>query len=130
MSETRIPFDLQRALAGDKVESRNPEIKVLRIIHVPELNPGLRVGAVVKRPSGNVSLVWADEFGKSSSHTSELDLFMAPREVTVWVSVYRCESTLIRFGGVYTTQERAIAGAEPHDPNFVGVLPFTCKVGK
>lgn len=99
------PFNLERALAGEPVVTRDG-LKVLRVIHVPE---SARPSTVLIVTEDTV-VAWVAENGMyyDTSERSRSDVFMAPKEVTVigWVNVYL--SGL--FSEVYKTEKRAVEG--------------------
>ena len=84
------PFDLQAALAGAPVVTRDGR-KVVRLAHFPEVDDCIRVIFVVEGSQG----IWhAHENGHASScgsFNSNLDLFMAHTKRTVWVNLYKSD---------------------------------------
>lgn len=78
-----LPFDLQRALAGDKVVTRDgrevTQLFMLKLERSNELVGVVSGGAFFWSCSG---CYW------ESGRSSDLDLFMAPKTVKSWVNFY------------------------------------------
>lgn len=101
------PFDLERALKGEKVICRNGEI-VDEIYHIKSLRCKFNVYSVIDGEG-----TWHLENGSVlTTSTSIHDLFMAPKEpkvVTKWAVV--CQDhhgVMFTFGALKDTKEEAI----------------------
>jgi hypothetical protein len=95
-----IKFDRERALAGDKVITRD-EREVTQIKHFKGIKIGLEcIYAVI---GGQVC-----EFYESGSHTlareSNTDLFMAPKKLSGFINVYIDKPNL---SIIHTSKEKA-----------------------
>lgn len=86
------PFNLERALAGDPVRCRDEGIKVLRLIHMPEM-----------KREDNLLIIYADEHNEYVSWLypdgvfrrnmeKPIDLFMATKKVTRWINIFKQEN--------------------------------------
>lgn len=79
------PFDLEKALAGAKVVTRDG-LDIVRVIHIPEVE-GLSLVAVHER--GGATFHDANTGETSVVHgTAGYDLFLAPTTRTAWVNLY------------------------------------------
>lgn len=100
----RIPFNLERALAGDPVVRRD----------------GVKVSEVLRFKGGNVvkSVVTLAENGGFYRHNEDgtrwesglpddRDLFMAPKTQTVWVNLYGSVDRIVAAYTTYPTEETA-----------------------
>lgn len=100
------PFNLERALAGDPVVTRDGR-KVTQIFYFSKTDEvyNLFVGFDKKitgyKPDGKYYLDGTE---------SPKDLFMAPVEKTVWFNYYRPFRDHISTSGPYDTEEGAIKG--------------------
>lgn len=107
------PFNLERALAGDPVVTRDGQ-KVAEIAHLP--SSGGKKTVVYARNNG---YRWVTTQGKSLSIDAESDddLFMAPKQVTVtrWVNLY--DYGLVSDG--HLTEEEAIKGRTDNSGRLV-----------
>lgn len=101
--DTRKPFDLARAKAGDPIETRNGMKAVFG-------------GHNSNAPEVQRIAVWVDgvlcpyfENGKYSNITvSARDLFMSPKKIMVWVNVWRDGCGGCGYGtSAYATKEIA-----------------------
>lgn len=112
----QIPFDLERALAGDPVITR-AGTKVARIHVVPDwckfVQPILfsLEGSSIRH---NCSL--NGRYYQEAD--SPYDLFMAPRTVTKWMIIYRHHA--IQLGFIYESEERALREILP-SINYYGL---------
>lgn len=84
-----LPFDLQRALSGDKVVTRDGrEVTQLHKFHAHRVTYPV-VGVL------DGKLISWNELGEFLSESSnENDLFMAPKTVKRWVNFYSHEKTV------------------------------------
>ena len=104
--QSHKPFNLQAALEGAPVKSRNNE-DIIRVFYVPEMEEQGRVIALFK--SGKTRLYY--ENGRySKNNDAELDLVMAPIKKTGWVNVYKDYSNNYFSSNIYTTQVEALVG--------------------
>lgn len=97
------PFDLQKALAGDPVITRdgNP---VTQITFFKDAMGDTIAGVV----DGYVEL-WREDGRFYSMDSSEKDLFMAPKTKEGWINIYQTESGAWRTcGPVYDTEQQAL----------------------
>jgi hypothetical protein len=78
------PFDLEKALAGEKVITRDgqavSEIVVFKTADFP-------LAVVVDR---NIRCYVCDDGTFNGYRNHPYDLFMAPKDVTMWTNVYPC----------------------------------------
>jgi hypothetical protein len=84
-----IAFNLERALAGEPVITRNGD-EVYELVKFDSLKNYPIVGVI-----GNLLYRWTID-GKEFSHhsgKSSLDLFMKPKENALWVNVYKDNGT-------------------------------------
>lgn len=119
-SEGRIPFDLEKALAGDPVVTRGGK-RVSQIAHFPDAEYHSRVYAMIE---GDFRPVSVSEHGRLVEGISLSDLFMEPMERTYYVNVYRYKGA----PGYYTGSplESAISAAEHSNcGEFVKTILFT-----
>lgn len=121
--DNRKPFDLERAKAGDPIETRNGRKAVFG-------------GCNLDAPKESRIAVWVGgsirsycETGKYVDDGGEyaLDLFMAPKKVTVWVNIYSEIGLAYKLAGFFHTNkiaaEKMAGGA-----NFVGTYPLEIDV--
>lgn len=93
------PFNLEAALAGEKVVTRDGR-GVCRVIYLPELvDTYFLVKAVI---SGQMYDFTLDGFYYRPVATSDHDLFMAPKTREGWISIYPD-------GDVYLDNDKATA---------------------
>ena len=100
------PFNLERALAGDPVITRNgKEVTVLYLFKQEH----------VKHPVLGVideyAIHWSKEGYRSSSCSpNEWDLFMAPEKKSIWVNVYESADDGNLFLMTLLSKEEALMG--------------------
>jgi hypothetical protein len=114
-------FDLERALAGEPVCTRNGK----DVTHLTFFDVDSRhqvVGVVEK------SLIrWTKKgYCFDVSHISEHDLFMKPKEKVIWVNVYKSVRGFLFLGNQFDTEEEAIDDAKG-ESIFVKRLRITDK---
>lgn len=82
------PFDLQKALAGDPVVTRDGR-KVLKVAHFPEC-AGWEVAVHIEGDKNLTAMPQSGRYlaGRGKAGDSEYDLFMAPKQREVWVNIY------------------------------------------
>lgn len=117
------PFDLQKALAGEPVVTRNGD-QVIRVVHLPEVkDAAYKVVAVIAGRS--VPTIYFED-GKIKRDADGLDLFMAPVKKTVWVNMWKDPATaLIRCSNPALQTEQAAKEhwtATMH--GFIGTYPI------
>src|SRR5271155_2746465 len=86
------PFDLEKALKGEKVVTRNGT-EVTDVRHFPTAGQECTVAGVVL---GDIESFTETGAYFSDYSLSSMDLFMAPKERVVWVNIY------MRFGSKTT----------------------------
>lgn len=110
MEQKLIPFDLERALAGDKVITRKG-LKVLELHlfkHDDSFNPlaALTAEASISYHStaGKFRMMLGDD-----DHDDDLDLFMAPIEKEYWMVTYigTATQTLFSSGCLLSSEQQA-----------------------
>ena len=107
------PFDLQKALAGEPVVTRDGR-KVQRVAHLPEIKYPWSVVAVIEG-----EMYTYNETGRCYADTiASADLFMAPTKRTVWVNLYRDHCAFW-----HDTKELALAG-KSFDAEHIGTFPM------
>lgn len=84
MEQKLIPFDLERALAGDPVQTR-AGIAFTQAHKFDTNNPYCLAGVV----GGEVRRYTKEGFFYSNGAVSNLDLFMAPKVREYWVNVWK-----------------------------------------
>lgn len=117
-----IPFNLERALAGDPVVTRDGR-KVLQIAYFPNMTEDRRVAVHIE--GLNYLLVVSGNgicfLGEKAE--AEDDLFMASKTKTYWVNVYIHNMGGFLFGSVSTNKEMILA--EKHDcANHLKTISF------
>lgn len=126
MAEGMKPFDLEKALAGEPVVTRDGR-KVQQFKHFHSLTDRANrtecIGAVL---DGSVR-EWNLKGEYRSNYledTSKYDLFMAPKQRTAWVNVYKQESgSLIAAAVPYTSEQAAKDAAAKSTMRLVQILP-------
>jgi hypothetical protein len=82
----RKPFDLQKALAGDPVETRDG--REIKVVFVSEMNEEYPVLCVYKDIDFEYTSRWYKKDGKEySNRESNLDLFMLTKKKALWIAV-------------------------------------------
>jgi hypothetical protein len=82
----RKPFDLQKALAGDPVETR--EGREIKVVFVSEMNEEYPVLCVYKDIDFEYVSRWYKKSGQEySNRESNLDLFMLTKKKALWIAV-------------------------------------------
>lgn len=101
-----IPFNLERALAGDSLCWRNAEqIEIDEFYVIPKWSrPHEKFNVHYLMRNGGVRA--CDESGKDHQH-EKFDLYMAPRTVTKWVVLYTSCGEICPIHRLYDTQEEA-----------------------
>ena len=98
------PFNLERALAGDPVVTRNgrpvTQIHNFSVADDPYSLRGV-VDETIKARTPIMGKAWL------TGAESAMDLFMAPKTRTVWVNLYPSECSLISGDYVYHESEEA-----------------------
>lgn len=125
MTETRKPFDHVRAAAGDPVETRDGRPFVFGGYN-PEADEPQRVTGWV---NGRVFALY--ENGRMYSSTEDdLDLYMIPRTVTLWVGVMRTDGPDGHYPTTeaYETREAAEKALTVYTLSRIGVYPIEVKV--
>ena len=116
------PFDLEKALAGEPVVTRDgQEVTQLKKFDVDgEPLVGVHDGTIE---------TWEID-GSYINHTQEslLDLFMAPVEKVVWVNVYEKDGGRITLGNFYNTEDAATGGKDCFASKYLGAFPLTIKL--
>lgn len=120
------PFNLERALAGEPVVTRDGTETVKNIIDCGfGSNP-----VIVEFNDGDETHTYS-RVGKFYKHGTEcrLDLFMAPVEKTVWVNVYQEEKGGIITGvSTYSTKKEALIYVNDIRREYIGAFPITIKL--
>lgn len=118
-----IPFNLDRAMAGDTVITRDGR-KVLQIAHFPLVNKDERIVAQIE--GDFVHFGFSENGSFIIGEISINDLFMAPKTKTYWANVYRYKDGLdvnsVEIGGIYGSEGDAIQTAG-HE-NFAKIISF------
>lgn len=117
------PFDLERALAGDPVVTRDGrEVPWLAYCH--EAHVSQRVVALIK---GSRELDFFNTNGRATPYAEHKnDLFMAPKKRTVWVNLFRRASGCEIFAGskTFDSQETASACERSYQGSLIGAFPI------
>lgn len=94
------PFNLERALAGDKVVTRSG----IEVVELYYINTMSKVVAVV---NGSLEM-YLEDGSYIKGQETRFDLFMSPKKIVIerWANVYRNGSEII-----YNTKEDADNGA-------------------
>jgi len=103
------PFNLEKALAGEKVVTRGGQ-EVVKIVHFKDANPEERIVFQVE------DVVYlCNEEGKylTTGAGSQIDLFMTTTKKQGWVNIYKTSTnSLVAYtSGVYETKQQAKADA-------------------
>jgi hypothetical protein len=86
MSTNYKPFNLDRALAGDPVVTRNG-MKVLNIAYLPDAPDNSKIVCVIDSGHGYTNCITFYQSGMLwSERQHNMDLFMAPIEKEYWVA--------------------------------------------
>lgn len=113
------PFDLQKALAGDHVVTKNG-LPITEIVHLKSIG---KLVAVVVFPLGKKKLLQVNPNGKvySIEYSHSYDLFMASVKKKVFANVYKDPRSTRNFFGVnYDTKEEAQEKRDPSQ-NWLGI---------
>lgn len=100
------PFDLERALAGDPVVTREGR-PVTQLVKFKDAN--CDIYAVYGVVDDSVESWCVDGRYCANSDECEYDIFMAPKKRTVWVNLYPDE-----FAFWYDSEEEADGGCRHH----------------
>lgn len=87
MSTNYKPFNLERALAGDPVVTRNG-MKVLNIAYLPDAPDNSKIVCVIDSGHGYTNCITFYQSGSLwlTDKEHNMDLFMAPIEKEYWVA--------------------------------------------
>lgn len=103
MEQKLIPFDLERALAGDPVQTRGG-IRAEQLFHFDKvICEDERVAAVIE----GVLQTYYENGKMFETKESPLDLFMAPKVREYWVNVYRNTSGTLELGAEFDKEDLA-----------------------
>lgn len=113
------PFDLERALAGDPVVTRDGreigEIYWFR-------NPEIRSPVFAEIKTYNDVYRYSKD-GKFATYETANDLFMAPKITSRWINIYKGMSGIIYSGSkLHESQELAINHAKMECPYLVTTI--------
>jgi hypothetical protein len=96
-------FDLERALAGEPVITRDgSQVTQLVKFDAPESTYTLR-GVL----DGDIKSWGIDGKYYAGNEDRPADLFMKPKENTIWVNVYRLSDGTLTLGNSYNTEKEA-----------------------
>lgn len=112
------PFDLQKALAGEKVITRDGR-EVTQLVKFDAVNSESVYGVVQ-----GVIRTWTNAGKYFGGITSDTDLFMAPKETTYWVNVYRSERHGLAVGSILFISEGE-ARERRSDPDYIKTISFS-----
>lgn len=103
------PFNLEKALAGEKVVTLGGQ-EVVKIVHFKDATPDERV---IFQVEDVVYLCSEDGKYYTTGSGSQLDLFMAPTKKQGWMNIYKTSvNSLVAYtSGVYETKQQAEADA-------------------
>lgn len=103
------PFNLEKALAGDKVVTRGGQ-EVVKIVHFKDANIDERV---IFQVEDVVYLCSEDGKYYTTGSGSQLDLIMATTKKQGWMNIYKTStnSPVAYTSGVYETKQQAVADA-------------------
>ena len=96
------PFDLERALSGDPIQTRSGK-PFIQIHKFDTKDDDCLYGVV----DGEVLSFTKDGRFNPSYGISEYDLFMAPKVREYWVNVYRNKNGSLEMGAEYESEEKA-----------------------
>jgi hypothetical protein len=112
-------FDLERALAGEPVCTRNGN-EVTRLFLV-DVDSKYKLVGVVKKSL----LRWTDKgYFLDITNKSENDLFMKPKENAIWVNVYKDNGTgELILGSAFKSEAQAkMVSAQPEHSEYVRTI--------
>ena len=101
------PFDLEAAIRGEPIQTRKGE-PARFIAHVPEAAT-YKVAALINEGIET----FTEEGTHCKGRETGFDLFMAPRNRTVWVNLYAHLSGVNNFGYFYRSEDDADEAASP-----------------
>jgi hypothetical protein len=114
-----IPFDLQRALAGDKVITRVGR----KIIDIAYFKYSRECSRIYAQLEDHTAPYPHFEDGKwCNTQESDRDLFMAPKTKTYWANVYENIYGAPGLGLVYATEE--IAKSNQSSESHIKTISF------
>ena len=121
------PFNLERALAGDPVVTRDGcKVLEIRVFEHPSVE--WCVFALVEGHDiccyNREGLIYSPMVNVSSGG---LDLLMAPKEKTLWINLYRSTRSSSGYDAQmpYTSEEAAFRGAHAARENFIKTITVT-----
>lgn len=116
------PFDLEKALAGDPIVTRNR--KPCAQVHEFECNNELCIAGVV---DGEIKTFTKEGVFHPGRETN-FDLFMAPKVREYWVNVYRNKNGSLEMGAEYESEEKAKSekqAASHYFLNYISTIKLT-----
>jgi hypothetical protein len=117
------PFDLEKALAGDPVVTRDGR-SVTEVHRFKTLGGPYRLIAVI-----GGSLYRLTERGQyDSTGTNETDLFMAPKKRTVWINLYANGTDQPLTGYITYSSEAAANNAAKGSTNRIAGKAFPVEI--
>jgi len=118
------PFNLERALSGDPVVMRNGE-KVIAIYYLKEAESEQKIIAI--REDGRYAFLF--DGGKYYTESqSNLDLFMAAQEVTIWKNVYGVSNSDYWIGETDFKSEKDAINYANNGSAYIKTIPVTFTV--
>lgn len=122
MGNKMRPFNLARALAGDPVITREGRKIAGKIAHFPHAGGNQKVAFTVE---GESSLHTCNEEGDwGNVYPSRNDLFMAPKEITLWLNLYVSPAGVF-YVNSYPTESQANANAGLGREGYARSYTFT-----
>jgi hypothetical protein len=101
MTQTKlIPFDLSRALAGDKVVTRDGR-EAQEIHQFKNIDNEVCVFAIIQ------GILHGYEKNGKHAYFDDDDLFIAPKVKMYWVNVYKYRSEILVYPNWHETEEEA-----------------------
>jgi len=118
-------FNLERALAGDKVVCRDGS-KVIELKYFDNSHRGQRLVGIVEDSDGDIDICWWNDQGRFINFESEAeyDLFMAPTEKTYYVNVYRRSDGHIKLGKIFNCKPDCAEGYS-ETMEYIKTIEFT-----
>jgi hypothetical protein len=122
------PFNLEEALAGKPVETRDGR-KVLEIVLLKTKGTVYPVVVIVEG-LGSSPLCYSrsGKYYVGNTLHSDLDLVMKSITVTRYVTVYQNSPNVFSNGNMYDTKELAEQAALTRNSTYVGAFPITFEV--
>lgn len=116
-----MPFDLERALAGDKLIYRNGEpVTVFHYLKNRDITEKICMTVCM---NGSLTVHYSN--GRiCEDQEFPLDLFIAPKIKTYWINIYKNNSKvgLVAIGGMYENRDKAYDSRIKNDEIYIDTI--------